>query len=134
MRREQQASGSAEATPPVRLTQADVFAARAAIFDVFMAPAVEQYIIQLVLATRQRSGELAQQLDYGVSPRASIGLDQTARALAWLDGRDFVTPEDVQAICHDVFRHRLIVSFDAEAQGIGANSIIDTLLKQVPVG
>ena len=99
-----------------------------------MAPAVEQYIIQLVMATRERSGELASQLEFGVSPRASIALDQTSRARAWLDGRDFVTPEDVQAICHDVLRHRLIVSFDAEAQGISANQIVDTLLNQVPVG
>ncbi len=120
--------------PPALLTEEDVFAARRSIFDIYMAPAVEQYIIQLVMATRERTGVLAQQLDYGVSPRASIGLDQTSRALAWLDGRDFVTPEDVQAVCHDVFRHRLIISFDAEAQGTLANEIIDTLLAQVPVG
>jgi MoxR-like ATPase len=121
-------------TPQALLTEEDVFAARRSIFDIYMAPAVEQYIIQLVMATRERTGVLAQQLDYGVSPRASIGLDQTSRALAWLDGRDFVTPEDVQAVCHDVFRHRLIISFDAEAQGISANQIIDTLRTQVPVG
>jgi len=124
----------AGAVPPVKLTQEDIFAARRDVFQVYMAPAVEQYIIQLVMATRQRTGALAQQLEFGVSPRASIALDQTSRALAWLDGRDFVTPEDVQAVCHDVMRHRLIVSFDAEAQGISANQIVDTLLQQVPVG
>ena len=120
--------------PTQKLSQDDIFAARSDVFNVYMAPAVEQYIIQLVMATRERTGALAQQLEFGVSPRASIALDQTSRARAWLDGRDFVTPEDVQAVCHDVFRHRLIVSFDAEAQGITSNQIIDTLLAQVPVG
>ena len=120
------------AAPTTKLSQSDIFAARRDVFN--MAPAVEQYIIQLVMATRERTGALAQQLEFGVSPRASIALDQTSRARAWLDGRDFVTPEDVQAVCHDVFRHRLIVSFDAEAQGITSNQIIDTLLAQVPVG
>jgi len=134
VRSEQNQHSSGNASPPAMLTQADVFAARAQIFDVFMAPAVEQYIIQLVMATRQREGTLAEQLDFGVSPRASIALDQTARALAWLEGRDFVTPEDVQRVCPDVFRHRLIVSFDAEAQGIDANEIVAQLIQAVPVG
>ena len=120
--------------PPIKLSQSDIFEARRLVFEIYMAPAVEEYIIQLVMATRERTGVLAEQLEFGVSPRASIALDQTSRARAWLDGRDFVTPEDVQAVCHDVFRHRLIVSFDAEAQGITANQIIDTLLQQVPVG
>lgn len=133
VRGEQAGTTDTNATPPARLSQEDIFAARRACAEVYMAPAVEQYIIQLVMATRERTGALADQLEFGVSPRASIALDQTARALAWLDGRDFVTPEDVQAMCHDVFRHRLIVSFDAEAQGINSNQIIDTLLSQVPV-
>lgn len=128
------ASSSPESVPPLRLTQADIFAARKDVFNVYMAPAVEQYIIQLVMATRERRDTLAEQLEFGVSPRASIALDQTSRARAWLDNRDFVTPEDVQAVCHDVLRHRLIISFDAEAQGITPNQIIDNLLQQVPVG
>ena len=127
-------SNSPESTPPLRLTEADIFAARKDVFNVYMAPAVEQYIIQLVMATRERRDTLAEQLEFGVSPRASITLDQTSRARAWLDNRDFVTPEDVQAVCHDVLRHRLIISFDAEAQGITPNQIIDNLLQQVPVG
>ena len=127
-------SSSPESVPPLRLTQADIFAARKDVFNVYMAPAVEQYIIQLVMATRERRDTLAEQLEFGVSPRASIALDQTSRARAWLDNRDFVTPEDVQAVCHDVLRHRLIISFDAEAQGITPNQIIDNLLQQVPVG
>ncbi len=133
VRGETSGADNSNATPPVALTQQDIFAARRLCAEVYMAPAVEEYIIQLVMATRERSGALAQQLEFGVSPRASIALDQTSRALAWLDGRDFVTPEDVQIMCHDVFRHRLIVSFDAEAQGITANQIIDTLIHQVPV-
>ncbi len=127
-------TGESANAPVQKLSQSDIFAARRDVFSVYMAPAVEQYIIQLVMATRERTGALAEQLEFGVSPRASIALDQTSRARAWLDGRDFVTPEDVQAVCHDVFRHRLIVSFDAEAQGITSNQIIDTLLAQVPVG
>jgi len=127
-------SSDSSTAPTQKLSQSDIFAARKDVFSVYMAPAVEQYIIQLVMATRERTGALAEQLEFGVSPRASIALDQTSRARAWLDGRDFVTPEDVQAVCHDVFRHRLIVSFDAEAQGITSNQIIDTLLQQVPVG
>lgn len=134
VRGEQGARAATTAQPPTLLTQADVFAARTQIFDVFMAPAVEQYVIQLVMATREREGTLAQHLDFGVSPRASIALDQTSRALAWLEGRDFVTPEDVQRVCPDVFRHRLIISFDAEAQGIGANEIVEQLIQSVPVG
>ncbi len=133
VRGEQAGATDKNATPPIQLSQDDIFAARRATAEVYMAPAVEQYIIQLVMATRERTGALAEQLEFGVSPRASIALDQTSRALAWLDGRDFVTPEDVQTMCHDVFRHRLIISFDAEAQGITSNQIIDTLLSQVPV-
>ncbi|MEM7219101.1 MAG: MoxR family ATPase [Pseudomonadota bacterium] len=119
--------------PPVRLTQSDVFAARAEIFATYMAPAVEQYIVQLILATRDPRGPLADVLEFGASPRASIALDQCARTLAWLAGREFVTPEDVRRIAPDVLRHRLIMTFDAQAQGNGANAAIEALLGQVPV-
>ena len=78
-------------------------------------------------------GELAKWLDYGSSPRGTIGLDTCARALAWLDGRDFVTPQDIQNVAHDVLRHRLILSFEADAQGITSDQVIDLLLQNVPV-
>ena len=98
-----------------------------------MAEPIERYIVALTMASREARGELSQWLEFGASPRGTIALDQCARTLAWLDNRDFVTPEDVQAIAHDVFRHRLILSFDAGAQGVTADDVIDILINQVPV-
>ncbi len=90
-------------------------------------------MVALVMATREARGELEQLLEYGASPRGTIALDQCSRALAWLEGRDFVSPDDVQAVAHDVLRHRLILTFDAEAQGISSDRVVDLLLDQVPV-
>jgi MoxR-like ATPase len=101
---------------------------------VHMAEPVEEYLVQLILATRdvkRYGGDLAKWLDYGASPRATIALDRCSRAMAWLQGRDFVTPDDIRAVAHDVLRHRLILSFEAEASGVTANQVIDTLLESV---
>jgi MoxR-like ATPase len=101
-----------------------------------MAPAVEEYIVQLVLATRNPaaySEELGHWLDYGGSPRATIALDRCSRAHAWLRGRDFVSPDDVQAVAADALRHRLLLSFEAEAAGVQCDNVIDELLRLVPV-
>ena len=117
------------------LSQKTLLAARQEIGQVHMSDAVEEYLVQLILATRNSEsygGELAQWLDYGASPRATIALDSCSRALAWMEGRDFVTPDDIRAIAHDVLRHRLILSFEAEASGITANQVIDKLLDTVP--
>ena len=97
-----------------------------------MAEPVEEYIIQLALATRGNA-TLRQWLDYGASPRGTIALDRCARAHAWLRGRDFVAPDNVQAVVHDVLRHRLILNFDAEAAGMNTDGVIDELLNCVPV-
>jgi MoxR-like ATPase len=100
-----------------------------------MDEAVEEYLVQIILATRNTQSygeELGSWLDYGASPRATIALDRCSRAVAWLDGRDFVTPDDIRAVAHDVLRHRLILSFEAEAAGISANQVIDNLLAAVP--
>ncbi len=100
-----------------------------------MAPAVEEYIVQLVIATRNPgaySDDLAHWLDYGGSPRATIALDRCARAHAWLRGRDFVSPDDVQAVAADVLRHRLLLSFEAEAAGVRSDQVIEELLRLVP--
>ena len=97
---------------------------------------MEQYLVQLVVATRnpgQWDSELNEWLDVGASPRATIALDRCARAHAWLQGRDFVSPDDVQAVVHDVLRHRLIMSFAAEAEGVSRDQLIDRLLRCVPV-
>jgi MoxR-like ATPase len=121
---------------PPELPQDTVFAARREVLQLHMAEPVERYIVELVIATRDPAGysaELANWLDYGGSPRASIALDRCARAHAWLRGSDFVTPDDVQAVAHDVLRHRLILSFEAEANGITADNAIDELVARVPV-
>ena len=113
--------------PPTPLSQQDVAAARRAIGDVFVAPAVEGYIVALVEATRRDP-----LLDYGASPRGTIALDRCARAVAWLDGRDFATPGDVAAVAPDVLRHRLITTFDAQARGVDADAVLTGVLEAVP--
>ncbi|WP_163834038.1 AAA family ATPase [Spartinivicinus ruber] len=121
--------------PAQPVTQTDIFAARQAILALHMADPVEEYIVQLVLATRDARAyddQLASWLEYGASPRGTIALDRCARAYAWLQGRDFVTPDDVQAIAHDVLRHRLLLTFEAEAEGVNADHVIDQLLQVVP--
>ena len=122
-----------QARAPYRLTEEDIFAARQSILGMYMAEPIERYIVALIMASREGRGELAQWLEFGASPRGTISLDQCSRSLAWLDNRDFVTPDDVQAIAHDVLRHRLILSFDAQAQGVTPDDVIDILIEQVPV-
>ena len=125
----------AEQTGVEALTQETLFEARKQVLAVHMAEPVEEYLVQLILATRNTSaygGDLALWLDFGASPRATIALDRCSRALAWMEGRDFVTPDDIRAVAQDVLRHRLILSFEAEAAGITANQVIDKLLATVP--
>ena len=101
-----------------------------------MAAEVEEYLLQLVAATRDPSAfstEMARWVRYGASPRAGIALDRCGRAHAWLDGRDYVTTDDLQAIAHDVLRHRILIAYEAEADGIGSDEFIDELLRRVPV-
>jgi len=122
--------------PTATVSQNDIFAARQAVLNIHMAPAVEEYIVQLIVGTRQAGlydQELADWLEYGASPRATIALDRCARANAWIAGRDYVSPDDVQAVAHDCLRHRLIVSFEAEAAGISSDLIIDRLIEHIPV-
>ena len=125
----------AEQTGVEALTQETLFEARKQVLAVHMTEPVEEYLVQLILATRNTSaygGDLALWLDFGASPRATIALDRCSRALAWMEGRDFVTPDDIRAVAQDVLRHRLILSFEAEAAGITANQVIDKLLATVP--
>jgi MoxR-like ATPase len=135
-RREAHASENEAALQHTPLAQDVVFAARDEILDIYMAENVEQYLIQLVLATREPAAygdDLAQWLQYGASPRATIALDRCARAHAWLEGRDYVAPEDVQAIVHDVMRHRLILNYEAEAEGISADTVVNELIQRIAV-
>ena len=118
------------------ISQEQLFAARDEVLDIHMNDNVEQYLVQLVMATRNPANygeDMAQWIQYGASPRASIALDRCARAHAWLNERDYVGPEDVQAIAHDVLRHRIVVSYEAEAEGLSADKIITELLSRVPV-
>ncbi len=118
------------------ITQEQIFDAQQQVLDMHMAPAVEEYLIQLLLASRDPSpyGEdLVRWINYGASPRGTIALDRCARARAWLNSRDFVSPEDVQAVAYDTLRHRILVSFEAEAEGIDADRIIRELIQRVPV-
>ena len=118
-----------------KIDQATLFTARQQVLQVHMSEPVEAYLVQIILATRNSSdygGDLADWLDYRASPRATIALDRCSRALAWLDNRDYVTPDDVRSVAHDILRHRLILSFEAEAAGVSANRVIDLLLRTVP--
>ncbi|MDP2178969.1 MoxR family ATPase [Methylicorpusculum sp.] len=118
------------------VTQQILFQARKEVLDIFMADNLEDYLLQIVLATRNPGvygSDLAGWLQYGASPRASIALDRCARAKAWLDQRDFVGPEDIQDIAFDVLRHRLILSYEAEAEGVTADHIIKELIARIAV-
>ena len=129
-------AGGSHNTPPDTVSQSDIFTARKAVLDIHMAPAVEEYIVQLIIGSREPSAydsELADWLEFGASPRATIALDRCARANAWIAGRDYVSPDDVQAVALDCLRHRLIVSFEAEAAGISSDNVVERLIQRVPV-
>lgn len=121
---------------PGKLSQEDIFKARDEALALHMAPELETYLVQLVIATRQPAtidDELANWIEFGVSPRATIALDRCARAHAWLAGRDFVGPDDIQAVVHNVLRHRIILTYQAEAQGITTNQVLDRIVQLVAV-
>lgn len=116
---------------PDKIDQSALFSARDEILNLHMAQSVKDYLVELVIATRQPhkyNEQLTEQIAYGVSPRATLALSRCARAHAWLMGKDFVSPDDVQAVVHDVFRHRLLLSFEAEAQGKTVDQITNDIL------
>ncbi len=135
--REEARQGRNEPLPsPQPLSQHDLFAARTAILDLHMAEGLEDYLVELVVASRDPApygAELAGWIQYGASPRATAALDRCARARAWLRGRDYVDPEDIQAVAYDVMRHRIILSYEAEAEGITRDHFIGELLQRVAV-
>jgi len=125
---------TADAMVPV--SQQTLFAAREEVLGVYMTEALEDYLLQLILATREpaRYGDsLARWILYGASPRATLALDRCARARAWLDGRDYVTPDDIHALAPCILRHRLILSYEAEAEGISTDHVVKDLLRRVAV-
>ena len=134
----ERARDALEPTPEVvtRLSQADVLAARRAVLDLHMAPALERYLVEIVLASRDPArydAALARRIAWGASPRGSIALERCARSRAWLAGRDFVTPEDVRAIAADVLRHRVLPSYEATAEGWDGERLVAELLRLVPL-
>jgi len=137
LNREEAKSGERDAfKPPELLSVASIMQARQDILRLHLAGELEEYIVNIVVATRA-PGRVDESLDgqimYGASPRASMGIDRAARAHAWLSGRDYVGPEDIQAIASDVLRHRLVLSFEAEADGVSENTIIEGILDGVGV-
>lgn len=130
-----QSLNQSEKNSPV-CSEADILALRQQALKLYMAEPVENYIVQLIIATRHPEHylpETANLIEFGASPRATIALDRCARAHALLKGEQFVTPDDVRAVAHDVLRHRIIPSFEAEASGISVDMLLDRLLEKVPV-
>lgn len=120
----------------VRISQQDIFAARREVLETHLAPALERYLVELVLASREPArydAALARRIAWGASPRGSIALDRCARARAWLKGRDYVTPEDVRAVAPDVLRHRVLPSYEAQAEGWDGGRLVEELLRLVPL-
>ncbi|MEJ6473290.1 AAA family ATPase [Pseudoalteromonas piscicida] len=118
------------------ISQATLFEARKTVLGMHLAEPLEQYLVQLIIATREPERfdtTLASWIDYGASPRATIALDKCSRAHAWLQGRDFVTPEDIQAVVHNVLRHRIVLSYEAQADGITKDQVISKIIELVAV-
>ncbi len=118
------------------LTQVSLFSARDEVLDIHMAEELERYLIEIVMASREPQryhSELERWIDYGASPRATMALDRCARANAWLSDRDFVTPDDIQSVAHATLRHRILLSYEAEADGIDTDMVIDRIIELVAV-
>jgi MoxR-like ATPase len=118
------------------ITQTEIFQARQDVLNLHLDDSLEEYMVQLVMATRhpeKYSDELAQWIEFGVSPRATIALERCARARAWLQQRDFITPEDIQQVLPNVFRHRILRSYHAEAQNIDGDKITQKIMALVAV-
>mgnify|MGYP001262683957 FL=1 len=124
---------SSPSSAPLTISQDQLLNARKELLSLHMEESIEKYIVGLIMATREPSGPASEWIEYGSSPRGTISLDQCARSIAWLSDRDFVTPDDVQNIIHDVMRHRLILTFEAESQGITVSQVIDEIVRTVPV-
>jgi MoxR-like ATPase len=117
------------------VSQETIFAARREVLQVFLSEGVEEYILEIVETTRdpaRYSEEIAPWLRWGASPRGAIAIEQAARATAWLAGRDFITPEDVRSVSADALRHRILLDYTAEAEGITTQDCIEAILNLVP--
>ena len=133
LNREEQKEKKKEST---KLSPEVIFKARDEIAAVKISEEVEKYIVDLISSTRhpeKYSEAIDQWIEFGASPRGSIAIDRSARTHAWMNGKDFVSPDNVRAVVHDCLRHRLILSYEANAEGITADHVIDELLKLVAV-
>jgi len=129
-------AGGVPATRFEPISQQTVFDARREVLDVHLAPALEEYLVQLVVATRDPAAydaELARTVEWGASPRGTIALDRCSRARAWLRGASYVSPEDVHAVALDVLRHRVLLSYEAQAEGVTPDSFLRSLMRSVPL-
>jgi len=135
--REEARNNPNESTSMVKpISQESLLEARHAVLDTHLADNLESYLLEIVLATRSAArygDDISNWIQYGASPRASMALDRCARAYAWLNNRDFVTPEDIQTIAPDVLRHRIILSFEAEADGVTTDLCVEELIKRIAV-
>ena len=128
--------GIREVSNKPHLSQDSILAAQKQIQGIHLSKAIEEYIIQLIIATRtpeKYNSDLAKWIRFGASPRGTIALEWTARAHAWLDGRDYVTPHDIHVLIHEVLRHRILLTFEAEVEGINSDQVIDKILTLVPI-
>lgn len=119
-----------------RIAATSIFNARRAVLDLHMSTEVERYLVEIVLATRDAStydAALGRRIAFGASPRGTIALERCARAHAWLAGRDYVAPQDIHAVALDVLRHRVLLSFEAEADGASSDDVVNALLDRIPV-
>ena len=132
--REEQSQENTSVSP--NFTIENILAARKSVLSIHTAKSLDEYMVQLTMATRQPGNydaQLASMITFGVSPRATIALDRCAKAHAFLRGNDFVSPDDIRAVVHDVFRHRILLSFEAEANGLSTDQVIDRILELVPL-
>lgn len=130
-----EALSKAPITAP-NIQQSEIMAARQECLNIYLAPQLEEYIVQIIMATRRPDtlgGELKNWITFGASPRATIALERCARARAWLHGRDFVSPEDIISVTPNVLRHRLLLSYEAESEGITPSKVVDEILTLVAV-
>ncbi len=122
--------------PAEPITEAAILNARREILQLHMDDGLEEYLVQLIRCTREPEAfceQLGRWIEYGASPRGTLAIDRCARARAWLEGRVFVTPDDIQGVIHDTLRHRIILSYEAEAEGVSPDQVIDRIIQTVPV-
>ena len=101
--------------------------------EIYIAPEIEEYIVSIVNTTRDKKFHYSRFIEWGASPRASISLFMASRAEAMLNGRSYVIPQDVKRVAHDILRHRILLNYEAEAEGMNADKIITEIINDIPI-